>query len=135
MATLKSLAAVPFGLLLVMGTVVNAQNLLTKEELAAIEQADLANQAKLPHYTWQEIQFISVNGESGRLQGIFGNDRDDGQTSQGFDNGTYRSESKPLNRRQRSSFHLTAHTRSSFANWPAIHLVKGRPTHSGQQSR
>jgi len=31
-----------------MGTVVNAQNLLTKEELAAIEQADLANQAKLP---------------------------------------------------------------------------------------
>jgi hypothetical protein len=44
--------------------VVTAQNLPTRDELAAIGQAQLTNQTKLSHYTWQETQFISVNGEA-----------------------------------------------------------------------
>ncbi len=64
MAMLKSSAAVLFGLLFLTGVVVTAQNLLTKDELVAIEQAELTTQTKLSHYTWQEIQFISVNGEA-----------------------------------------------------------------------
>jgi hypothetical protein len=63
-AMLKSSAAVLFGLLLLTDGVVIAQNLLAKEELAAIEQAELTNQTRLSHYTWQEIQVISVNGEA-----------------------------------------------------------------------
>jgi hypothetical protein len=63
-AMLKSSAAVLFGLLFLTNVVVIAQNPLTKKELAAFEQAELTNQAKLFHYTWQEIQFISVNGEA-----------------------------------------------------------------------
>ena len=63
-ATLKSSAAVLFGLLLLTDVLVAAQNLSTKEELAALDQAELTNQTKLSHYTWQEIQFISVNGDA-----------------------------------------------------------------------
>jgi hypothetical protein len=63
-AILKPSAAVLFGLLFLTDVVVTAQSLLTKEELAAIEQAESTDQTKLPHYTWQEIQFISVNGEA-----------------------------------------------------------------------
>jgi hypothetical protein len=62
-AILKSSAAVLFGLLFLTDVMVTAQNPLAKEELAAIEQAELTNQTKLSHYTWQEIQFISVNAE------------------------------------------------------------------------
>jgi hypothetical protein len=61
---LKSVAVVLLGLLVLMGVAVTAQNLLTKDELAAIEHAELKNQTKLSHYTWQETQFISVNGEA-----------------------------------------------------------------------
>ena len=56
--------SVLFGTLFVTATVVTAQNLPTEDKLAAIEQAELANQTKLSHYTWQETQFISVNGEA-----------------------------------------------------------------------
>jgi hypothetical protein len=63
-ATLKSSAAVLFGLLFLTDVVAIAQNPSTKEELAAIEQAELTNQTKLSHYTWQEIQFVSVNGDA-----------------------------------------------------------------------
>ena len=63
-AMLKLSAVVLFGLLFLTDIVVTAQNLLTKEELAAIEQAELTDQTKLSHYTWQETQFISVNGEA-----------------------------------------------------------------------
>lgn len=63
-AMLKSSTAVLFGLLVLTDTVVTAQNLPTKDELAAIEQAQLTNQTKLSHYTWQETRFISVNGEA-----------------------------------------------------------------------
>ena len=63
-AMLKSSAAVLFGLLLLTDVLVTAQNPSVKEELAAIEQAQLTNQTKLSHYTWQETQFISVNGEA-----------------------------------------------------------------------
>jgi hypothetical protein len=61
---LKSSAAVLLGLLFLTNVVTAAQNSLTKEELAAINQAELTNQTKLTRYTWQEIQFISVNGEA-----------------------------------------------------------------------
>ena len=61
---LKSSAVLIFGLLFVTGVVATAQDLPTKDELAAIEQAQLTNQTKLSHYTWQETQFISVNGEA-----------------------------------------------------------------------
>jgi len=61
---LKPSAAVLVGLLVLMDVAVTAQNLLTKDELAAIEHAELKNQRKLSHYTWQETQFISVNGEA-----------------------------------------------------------------------
>ena len=63
-AMLKSSAAVLFGLLFLTDVVVTAQDLSTKKELAAIEQAELTNQETLSHYTWQETQFISVNGEA-----------------------------------------------------------------------
>jgi hypothetical protein len=61
-AMLKPSAVVIFGMLFLTGTVVAAQNLPTKEELAVISQAQLTNQIKLSNYTWQETQFISVNG-------------------------------------------------------------------------
>ena len=42
-----------------------AHNPPIKEELAAIEQAELTNQAKLSRYTWQEIQIrFLVNAEA-----------------------------------------------------------------------
>jgi hypothetical protein len=63
-AMLKSSATALFGLLFLTGSVVTAQNLPTKDELAAIEQAQLANQTKLSHYTWLETQLISVNEEA-----------------------------------------------------------------------
>jgi hypothetical protein len=63
-AILKLSAVVLSGIVFLANTVVTAQNLLTKDELAAIEQTELTNQAKLSHYTWQETQFISVNGEA-----------------------------------------------------------------------
>ncbi|HSY12773.1 MAG TPA: hypothetical protein VK976_11330 [Verrucomicrobiae bacterium] len=62
-AMLKSSAAVLFGLLCLTDVVVPAQNPSTNDELAAIEQAESANQTKLSRYTWQETQVISVNGE------------------------------------------------------------------------
>jgi|HubBroStandDraft_6_1064221.scaffolds.fasta_scaffold360694_1 hypothetical protein len=64
MAMPKLSAVVIFGMLFLTDTVVPAQNLPTKDELAAIGQAQLMNQTKLSHYTWQETQFISVNGET-----------------------------------------------------------------------
>lgn len=63
-AILKASAAMLFGLLFLPDVVVAAQNPSVKEELAAIEQAQLANQTKLSHYTWQETQFIAVKGEA-----------------------------------------------------------------------
>lgn len=60
----KCSAVVLFGLLLLTDTVVTAQAQATKEELAAIEQAQLTNQKRLSRYTWQETQFTSVNGEA-----------------------------------------------------------------------
>jgi hypothetical protein len=63
-AMLKSSAAVLVVLLFIADGVVAAQTPSTKEELAAIEQAELTNQAKLSRYTWQEIQFVSVNAEA-----------------------------------------------------------------------
>jgi hypothetical protein len=64
-AMLNSLAAVVlFGMLLLTDTVVTAQNLPSKDELVAIEQAELSNQTMLSHYRWQEIQLISVKGEA-----------------------------------------------------------------------
>jgi hypothetical protein len=62
--TLKSAAVVLLGLFVLMSVAVTAQNLLSKDELAAIEHADSKNQTKLSHYTWQETQFISINGEA-----------------------------------------------------------------------
>jgi hypothetical protein len=62
-AMLKPSAVVIFGMLFLTDTVVAAQNLPTKEELAAVSQAQLTNQIKLSNYTWQETQFISVNGK------------------------------------------------------------------------
>jgi hypothetical protein len=64
MTMLKSLATVLAGLLLSIDVVVAAQNLSTKQELAAIQQAEMANRTRLSHYTWQEVQFISVNGKA-----------------------------------------------------------------------
>ena len=64
MTMLKSAVVVLLGLLVLMSVAVTAQNLLTKDELAAIEHANLKNQTKLSHYTWQETQFISINGEA-----------------------------------------------------------------------
>ena len=61
---LKCLAALLFGLLLLANTVVTAQNLPIKEEVAAIGQAQSTNQTKLSHYAWQETQFISLKGEA-----------------------------------------------------------------------
>lgn len=63
-AMLKPSAVVLFGLLFLTDVVVTAQNLPTKDELAAIGQAKLTNQARLSRYTWLETQFISVNGEA-----------------------------------------------------------------------
>jgi hypothetical protein len=63
-AVLKPSAALLFALLFLTNIVAAAQNLLTKNELAAIGQEQLTNQAKLSHYTWQETQIISVNGEA-----------------------------------------------------------------------
>ena len=63
-AILKPSAAVLFGLLFLSDTVVSAQNLPAKDELAAIAQAQLTNQTKLSHYTWQETQIVSVKGEA-----------------------------------------------------------------------
>jgi hypothetical protein len=63
-AMLKPSAAVLFGLLFLTDTVVAAQNRPTKGELAAIGKAELTNQARLAHYTWQETQVISVKGEA-----------------------------------------------------------------------
>jgi hypothetical protein len=63
-AKLMSLGAMLCGLLFLTNVGVAAQNLVTKEELAAIEQAELTNQTKLSHYTWQEVQFISINGNA-----------------------------------------------------------------------
>lgn len=60
----KPSAVVIFGLLVLTNMAVIAQNSSTKEELAAIEHVELKNQTKLSHYTWQETQFISVNGEA-----------------------------------------------------------------------
>src|SRR5579862_1707574 len=60
----KPSAAVLFGLLFLTSIVTIAQELSTKEELTAIEQAEAANRTKLSHYTWQETQFISVNEEA-----------------------------------------------------------------------
>jgi len=60
---LKLSAAVLVGMLLANG-VVTAQDLPTKDELAAIEQARLTNQASLSRYTWLETQFISLHGEA-----------------------------------------------------------------------
>jgi len=62
--TLKSAAVVLLGLLVLTSVAVTAQNLLSKDELAAIEHAESKNQTKLSHYTWQETQFISINGEA-----------------------------------------------------------------------
>ena len=64
MTMLKSAVVVLLGLLVLMSVAVTAQNLLTKDELAAIEHANLKNQTKLSHYTWQETQFISISGEA-----------------------------------------------------------------------
>jgi hypothetical protein len=61
---LKSSALVLMGLLCLTDVAVSAQNPLTKEELAAIEQAWSMNQTKLSHYTWQEIKFTLVNGDA-----------------------------------------------------------------------
>ena len=63
-AMLKLSAVVLFGMPLLTDTMVTAQISLIKDELAAIGQAQLTNQTKLSHYTWQETQFISVNGEA-----------------------------------------------------------------------
>ena len=53
-----------FGILLLTETVMTAQNQPTKDDLAAIGEAQLTNQANLSRYTWQETQFISVNGKA-----------------------------------------------------------------------
>jgi hypothetical protein len=63
-AMLKLAAVVLFGVPLLTSPLVTAQNLLTKDELAAIGEAQSTNQTKLSHYTWQETQFISVRGEA-----------------------------------------------------------------------
>ncbi len=63
LAMLKLSAVALFGMLFLTDTVVTAQNLPTRDELAAIGQAQLTNQTKLSRYTWQETQFVSVNGE------------------------------------------------------------------------
>jgi hypothetical protein len=63
-AMLKLSAAVLFGTLFLTDTVVTAQNLPTKAELAAVGQAELTNETKLSPYTWQETQFILVNGKA-----------------------------------------------------------------------
>jgi hypothetical protein len=61
-AMLKRSVVAGLGMLLLTGTVVTAQNLTTKDELAAIEQAQITNQKRLSRYAWQETQLISVNG-------------------------------------------------------------------------
>ena len=63
-AMLKLSAIVFFGLLLVSNTGMTAQSLPTKDELAAIEEAQLLNQTKLANYSWEETQFISIDGEA-----------------------------------------------------------------------
>jgi hypothetical protein len=63
-ATLKSSGAVLFGLLFLTDIMIVAQNPLIKDELAAVQQSELTNQTKLSHYTWQETQIISINGEA-----------------------------------------------------------------------
>jgi hypothetical protein len=63
-AMLKRSVVAGLGMLLLTGTVVTAQNLTTKDELAAIEQAQITNQKRLSRYAWQETQLISVNGEA-----------------------------------------------------------------------
>jgi len=63
-AMLKLSAVALFGMFFLTDTGVTAQNLPTKDEMAAIGQAELMNRTKLSHYTWQETQFISVNGEA-----------------------------------------------------------------------
>ena len=60
----KRSAVTLFGMLLLADTVAMTQNLPSKEELAAVEQAQLTNQTKLSHYMWQETQLISVNGNA-----------------------------------------------------------------------
>ena len=64
MAMLKLTAVVLFGMLLLIVPSATAQNLPTKDELAAIGEAQLTSQTKLSNYTWQETQFISVSGEA-----------------------------------------------------------------------
>lgn len=61
---LRRFAVVHAGLLLLTGAPVTAQNPQTKEELAAIEKVQATNQKQLSQYSWQETQFISVNGET-----------------------------------------------------------------------
>ena len=61
---LKRAAAMLLGLLLLSHAVATAQSLPAKEELAAIEQAQVTNQTKLSRYAWQETQFSSVNGKA-----------------------------------------------------------------------
>jgi hypothetical protein len=60
----KRSALMLLGLVFLIGPVVTAQNPATKDELAAIGQAQLTNQIKLSHYAWQETQFISIKGEA-----------------------------------------------------------------------
>src|ERR1700685_1690853 len=62
-AMLRRSAVAVLGMILLTDTVVIPQNLPTKDEVAAIGQAQLTNQTKLSHYTWQETQFISIKGE------------------------------------------------------------------------
>ena len=63
-AIVKLSAVVLLVMLFLTDTIVAAQNLPTKDELAAIGEAQSTNQPKLSHYTWLETQFISVNGEA-----------------------------------------------------------------------
>ena len=62
-AMMRRSAVAVLGMILLTDAVVIPQNLPTKDEAAAIGQAELTNQTKLSHYTWQETQFISIKGE------------------------------------------------------------------------
>ena len=90
-AMLKSSAAVLFGLLFLTDAVVTAQNLSTKDELAAIEQARVnePNKAFPLHVAGNSIHF-SKRG-SGRLQAVLGKDWSKRPISEEFGNRTYRS--------------------------------------------
>ena len=91
MAMLRLSAVALFGMLFLTDTVVTAQNLPAKEELAAIEQEKSTNQDRLSRYTWQETQFTFSKRGSGRLQDVLGKYWSQRPISEGFGNRTYRS--------------------------------------------